>query len=170
MKEQIRAFIDGLIPLDYLLFGGSFVLFILLMILGILLRKKLLLALLLILLSFSILLLGPTLGYIKMHEHLFKNSVTMTSQKKLTYTKAIVLKGTLKNESKRNFSSCKIKASVYAVTSNKYKNYLKKLKPFQNASIVLEEIGVGQTKEFKMFIEPFTYSRDYNISLGADCK
>jgi len=170
MKEQIRVFIDGLIPLDYLLFGASFVLFIFFILIGILLRRRIILALFFILLGFLILLLGPTLGYIKMHKYLFKNSVTLTTQKKLTFTKAIVLKGSLKNESKRNFSSCKINASVYVVTSNKYKNYLKKLKPFQNTSIVLKDISVGQTKEFKMFIDPFTYSRDYNISIGADCK
>ena len=170
MKGKITAFIDGLIPLDYLLFGGSFVLFVLFIILGIVLRRKLFLAVVFILLAFSSLLLGPTLGYIKLHEYLFKNSVTLSSQKKLTFSEAVVVKGVLTNESKRFFQSCTITASAYAVTSNKYKNYLKKLKPFKKMSIVEENIGVSQSREFKIIVEPFRYAKDYNISLGADCR
>ena len=170
MKPKITAFIEGLISYDYALFAGSFTLFILFIILGILLRKKLFLAIFFILLAFSILLIGPTVGYVKLHEYLFKNSTELISQKRLEFTKAIVVKGTLTNESKKNFQSCTITASVYKVTSNKYKNYLKKLKPFKKMSIIEEDIAVSQTREFKIIVEPFTYNRDYNISLGADCK
>ena len=170
MKAKVSAFIEGLIPLDYVLFGTSFVLFILFIVIALLFRKKLLLLLLFVLLSFSTLILGPTLGFIKLHEYLFKNSVKLTSQKRLTFTEAIVVKGVVTNESKKNFKSCKITASVYSVTSNKYKNYLKKLKPFKKMSIIEKNIAVSQTREFKIIVEPFSYSKDYNISLGADCR
>jgi hypothetical protein len=170
MNSKFTTFIDGLISYDYILFGSVFVLFILFIIFTILLRRRVFLALLFFLLSFSILILGPTLGYIKMHEYLFKNTLTLKSQKKLSFTEAVMVKGRLTNESKFDFTSCKITASAYKVTSNKYKNYLLKFKPFQKASIVTDEIEKGSSVEFKIFIEPFTYSREYNISLGADCK
>ena len=170
MKHKISAFIEGLITYDYILFGTSFVLFLIFIILGIILRKKLLLTILFIFLAFAILLLAPTLGYIKMHDTLFKNSTELISQKRLEFTQAVVVKGRLTNESSREFTECKITASAYKVTSNKYKNYLKKLKPFKKMSIIEEYIAVSETREFKIIVEPFTYSRDYNISLGADCK
>ena len=170
MKSKITAFIEGLITYDYLLFAGVFLLFILFIILGIALRKKIGVALLFILIAFATLLLGPTLGYVKLHEYLFKNSTKLISQKKLNFTEAVVIKGSVKNESKKNFQSCKIIASAYSVTSNKYKNYLKKFKPFENMSIVEYNISKGETRNFKIIMEPFTYSRDYNISLGADCR
>lgn len=170
MKTKILSFVDGLIMYDYLLFGGAFVLFILFIVLAILLRHKTVLGVFLVLLGFSILLILPTVGYVKMHEHLFKNSTTLISQKKLLFSEAVVVIGSLTNESKRDFSSCKITASAYKVTSNKYKNYLKKLKPFQKMSIFEEDIPVGQTRNFKIIVEPFRYTRDYNISLGADCR
>ena len=170
MKHKILAFIDGLITYDYFLFAAVFVLFLLFIILGIVLRKKVVVALIFILLAFSILLLGPTVGYIKMHEILFKNSVELISQKRLEFTQAVVVKGKITNESKKDFKECYITASAYKVTSNKYKNYLKKLKPFQKMSIIQSDILVSQTREFKIIIEPFTYKYDYNISLGADCK
>jgi hypothetical protein len=170
MKHKISAFIEGLITYDYILFGTSFVLFLIFIILGIILRKKLVLTILFIFLAFVILLLGATLGYIKMHDTLFKNSTELISQKRLEFTQAVVVKGRLTNESSREFTECKITASAYKVTSNKYKNYLKKLKPFKKMSIIEEYIAVSETREFKIIVEPFTYSRDYNISLGADCK
>jgi len=170
MKTKITAFIDGLITYDYILFGGSFVLFILFIILAIVLRRKTTIAVIFVLLGFVVLVAGPTIGYIKMHEYLFKNSVTLISQKKLSYSKAVVVKGKLTNESKLNFKSCKITASAYKVTKNKYRNYLLKLKPFKKMSIDELDIPKGSTINFKIFVEPFTYAKDYNISLGADCK
>jgi len=170
VKAKIIAFIENLILYDYILFGGVFVLFILFIILGIILRKKIFLAVLLILLAFAILILGPTLGYQEMHKFLFKNATTITSQKKLEFTQAIVVKGTLKNESKFNFSTCRITTKVHKVSKNEYKNYLYAFKTIQKASILEENIVKGQTINFKLFIEPFTYSKDYNLSIGAKCK
>ena len=170
MSSKITAFIDNLIVYDYILFGAVFLLFILFIILGIVLRKRPFFAVVFILLGFATLLLGPTLGFFKMHEMLFKNTTQLLSQKKLQYSEAVVIKGSVKNESKRNFSACKITASAYGVSSNALKNYLKKLKPFQKMSILEENIARSQTREFKIIVEPFRYSKDYNISLKADCR
>jgi hypothetical protein len=170
MNSKITLFIDGLIKWDYLLFGSVFVLFLLFIILGIVLRKKLILAILFLLLGFSILLLGPTLGYMKLHETLFKNSTLLQSQKRLQFSEAVVVKGSVTNESNRDFKECKITASAYALSSNKLKNYLKKFKPFKKMSIIETNIAKSETREFKIIVEPFRYSKDYNISLGADCR
>lgn len=72
MKEKIDAFIQGLIVYDYILFGSVFILFILFIVLSLLSKRKVGISVFFVLLSFSILLLGPTLGYIKMHQFLFK--------------------------------------------------------------------------------------------------
>ena len=170
MSTKVSTFIDELITYDYILFGASFGLFLLLIILAIVIRKKVALAIFFILLGFGVFTLGPTLGYFKMHDYLFKNSVTLISQKKLSFSEAVVVKGTLLNESKVNFTSCKITASAYKVSDNSYKNYIYKLKPFKNMSIVEYDIKKGQSIDFKIFIEPFTYSKDYNVSLEADCR
>ena len=170
MKEKITTFVNGLITYDYILFGSVFGIFLLLLILAILLRNKLGLAIFILLLSFSVLILGPTLGYIKMHEYLFKNSTKLTSQKKLEFVKAIVVKGSLTNESKFDFKSCKITANVYKASKNELKNYIYQFKPLKKMSILEENISKGSTIDFKILVEPFTYSKDYNISLGAKCK
>ncbi|UCM99948.1 DUF2393 domain-containing protein [Sulfurimonas sp. SWIR-19] len=170
MKEKLLAFIHGLITYDYILFGVSFLLFLLFIILALLLRKKIILALFFVLFGFAIFLLGPTLGYIEMHKYLFKNSVRLLSQKRLHFVEALVVKGSITNESKFDFSECKITAKVYRVTKNRYKNYLLRLKPFQKMSILEPDIPQGQTREFKIIIEPFVYKKDYNVSLEGNCK
>lgn len=170
MESEITAFIDGLIMHDYILFGSAFVLFILFIILGLVLRKKIGLAVFLIIIAFSTLILAPTLGYTKLHAYLFKNTTTITKQKKLEFTEAIVINGTLVNESKYDFKSCKITANVHQVSKNEIKNYLLKFKTINKMSIVEEDILKGETINFKMIVEPFTYKRDYSITIGADCK
>ena len=170
IQEKITAFINELVIYDYILFSSVFALFLLFIILAIILRKKVFLSIFLLLLSFSILTLGPTLGYIKMHEYLYKNSTKLLSQKRLSFTPAIVVNGTITNESKFDFSSCKITASAYKSSKNIIKKYIYPLKPLKKRSILQENINKGETREFKIIVEPFTYKKDYNISIKASCK
>ncbi len=170
MKEKITAFIHNLILYDYILFGSVLLVFILLLVLSILLRRKTLLCVFLLLSAFALLFLGPTLGYIKMHEFLFKNKTELLSQKKLNFTKAVVVKGVLTNESKFDFIECKITASAYKVSGNAVKDFLFPFNPFKKMSIVEEDIPKGNSRDFKIIVEPFTYSKEYNISLEASCR
>lgn len=170
MNPKVSAFIDELIIYDYVLFGSAFLLFILFIVLTIALRKKMGLAIFFLLVAFSTLLILPTYGYVAMHAYLFKNSLSLTHQQKLLYSDALLLRGTLKNESRFDFSSCEITAGAYKVTENKYKNYLLKFKPFIKSSISTPEIKQGEQYKFEFFVEPFYYKNDYNISLEADCK
>ena len=169
-KDIITSFIDNLIKYDYILFGSVFLIFIILIIIGILLRRKIGLSIFIVFLAFLMLFITPIVGYIKMHEYLFKNSVELKSQKKLTFTNAIVVKGSLTNESKFNFKSCNISASAYKVTGNVVKDLIYPFKPLQKTSIIEYDILRGDTIDFKIIVEPFTYTKDYNISIGAKCK
>jgi hypothetical protein len=170
MGSRFQNFVDSLISQDYMLFLGVLFLFLLFIILAVVLRNRLKIAIFLVLIAFSIVVIGPTYGYMKMHEILFKNSIELISQKKLNFVEAVVVKGKISNSSKRDFKECKITASAYKVTSNKFKNYIYQLKPFQKMSIVTDSILQGETKEFKIIVEPFRYQKDYNISLEGDCK
>jgi hypothetical protein len=170
VKEKITAFIHTLSMYDYILFGSAVFLFFFFIIVAILLRNRLGIALTFVILGFASLMLGPTVGYMELHKYLYKHSLTLLSYKKLHFTNAVVIYANLKNESKLDFKECVIKAQAYKVTKNKYKNYIYKLKPFQKMSIVQADIKKGESREIKMLMEPFSYARDFNISLGADCR
>jgi hypothetical protein len=170
MKSKIQAFLDSLIMYDYILFGAAFILFILFVILGIVLRKKIGLAVFFVLLAFSTLLLAPTLGRLEMHNFLFSNTTTLMSEKRLEFIPAIVVKGSLENTSKLNFKSCKITAKVHKVSKNPLKNYLFQFKTIKKMSIIKEDIAKGSSINYKIIVDPFTYSKDFSITLGAKCK
>lgn len=170
MKEKITNFVNGLIPYDYMLFGGIFFLFILLLIIAILFRNRMGLSIFFLLLSFIILILGPVIGYKVMHAQLFKATPKLHSQKKLEFVEAIVVRGSLTNESEFDFKSCKITAKVHKVSKNDLKNYIYQFKTLKKMSIVKENIPKGSSVDFKILVEPFSYSRDYNVTLGAKCK
>ncbi|MDY0123072.1 DUF2393 family protein [Sulfurimonas sp.] len=170
MSGTISKFINELIVYDYILFATLFLLFILFVTIGILFRNRGAIAILLILFAFTQLIVGSTYGYIKMHEFLFTNETAITSQKKLNFTQAIVLYGSVKNIADKDFSSCNITATVYKKSGNKIKDYILMLKPLNKMSIIEQGIVKDEKREFKMIIEPFIYGGDYNITLGAKCR
>jgi len=170
MKHKILAFMDSLIKYDYILFGSIFLIFFIFIILALVLRKKAGLSIFLVIFSFIFLMVAPIVGYAKMHTYLFKNELTLTSEKKLQYTKAIVVFGKLKNTSQRDFSVCKVTAIVNKSSKNEYKNYIYTFKPIMKMSIIEEDIVMGNEIDFKIIVEPFTYKYDYNITLEADCR
>ena len=170
MKAQLTAFLDQLILYDYLLFGGTILLFILFLLLAVLLHKRVLLFFVMVLLAFGVIIAGPTVGYTKLHAFIFKNSVSISEAKALEFTEALLVRGTLTNDSKRDFNVCKISVGAYKVANNFFLDTLYPLNPFQKASILLEHIPPGQEIDFKLFIEPFSYSWEYNISIGSECR
>lgn len=170
MREKLLAFTDSLIKYDYILFGSIVLTFFLLIVIALILRKKIGLSIFIVIFAFIFLLVAPFVGYNLIHKHLFKNELTLSSQKKLQFTNAVVVFGKLKNTSKLDFESCLITAFVNKQTSNKLKNYILTFKPIMKMSIVEEDITIGNEIDFKIIVEPFTYSRDYNISLKADCR
>jgi len=170
MKEKIVAFVHHLLIYDYILFGVSFTLFLLFIILAILLRNRFGIAVFSVLLGFAFLVLGPTVGYLELHKFLFKNTTQIISQKRLHFVDAILVRGTLRNESKFNFTECKVIATVYKSTSSRLKNYIYKIKPLKRSALILYNIPQGTTKKFNLFVEPFRYSKEYNLTLGASCR
>jgi len=170
MKHKFIVFMDSLISYDYILFGSIFLIFFILVVLALVLRKKIGLSIFLILLAFVFLLVAPIAGYTKMHNTIFKKELTLVSQKKLQFTQAAVVFGTLKNVSKKDFQSCLITAIVTKKSTNKYKNYIYGFKPIKKMSIIEEDIIMGNEIEFKIIVDPFTYQKDFNIKLEADCR
>lgn len=170
LKVRINTFISSLHTYDYILFGISGALFLLLLILAIILRKKTNLSLLLVLISFLILLLGPISGYLYIHSTLYKNEISQLYIKRLQFSEALVIKGKVTNLGKQSFNKCKISASTYKRPDGILEEIVYPLKPFQKKSILkIEALDINESLDFKMILEPFTYSKEYNVSVKAEC-
>lgn len=171
MKEHITDFIRHLLIYDYLLFGGIILVFILVLILAIVLRHKLGLAVFLVLVAFGILTAGPVAGYLILHQYLFKHAVVMQEAKALEFTEALLIRGEIENRSKRPFTECTLNAGVHKVTHNRFLDPLYPSFPFKKSSLHLTvTIKPGESAPFKLFVEPFRYSKEYNITLKANCR
>lgn len=171
MKAKITDFIHNLLIYDYLLFGGIFILFILLLTIAIFVRRRLGLAIFLVFLAFGVLSAGPVVGYVMLHKYLFKNHIVLHEVKALEFTEALLIKGDINNTSNRSFKECTVHAGVYKVTHNKYIDPLYPYIPFNRGVITLtKSIPPGKSEPFKLFIEPFRYTKDYNITVKADCQ
>ncbi len=171
MKEKLIVFFHGLILYDFILFGATGALFILLIILAVILRHRTAISITSIALGFIILILAPTLGYIKMHDYLFKNDIHVTQIKALEFTDALLIQGTLTNSSKRSFTTCAIKAGAYKISGNAFMDTFLPFAPFKKGSRTLDTImEPNATQSFKLFLEPFHYSKEYNITIRASCR
>ncbi len=171
MKATIIDFIHNLLIYDYLLFGGIFILFILLLTLAIVLRDRLGWAIFLVLVAFGVLTAGPVGGYIALHNYLFKNKIILHEVKALEFTEALLIKGDINNTSKRPFKECTINVGVHKVTHNQYIDRLYPYIPFKRSSMILKEsIPSGESESFKFLVEPFHYNKDFNITIKANCK
>lgn len=170
MKEKILVFLHSLTVYDLIYFGAVFLLFILLIVFVLFLRQRLIAALLLLLVAILEISLGPTIGFRFFHNTLFKNEIVLTKTKRLHFVKALVIKGKLKNISRFDFKSCLVQATVYKETHNKFKNLIFKLKPIKQADITIKDIPKGADGTFEFFIEPFTYKKDFNVSVKGVCR
>lgn len=171
MKTKLIDFIHNLILYDYLLFGGIILLFILLLVLAVIARERLVLAIVLVFLAFGILTGGSFFGYTMLHKYLFKHTISVSELKALEFTKALLIKGEITNRSKRTFQECTLDIGVHKVTHNRYVDPLYPYFPFKKTSIsVKQEIGPGENASFKLFVEPFRYTKEYNITIKGSCR
>jgi len=170
LKLTIQNFVASLHDYDYILFAISGALFFLILLLAIILRKKTGLSLFLVLISFIIIIAGPTVGYNYIHSTLFKTEITDLTIKRLEFSEAVVIKGTLTNLGKQPFTKCTISSKAYKGATSFLEELVYPLKPFLKTSILKQEdMNVSESVDFKMILEPFTYSKEYNISIKANC-
>jgi len=169
-KVILHNFINSLHQYDYILFSVSAALFLLLLLLAIVLREKTKLSLLIVLLSFVILIAGPIFGYKFVHDTLYKNKITDLKIKKLEFSQALVIKGKILNLGTQKFSTCRINAKAFQGATNFLEEIVFPFKPFSKMSIVKDEsLDINQSLDFKIILEPFTYSKEYNVSIKAEC-
>jgi len=170
LRSIINTFIATLNTYDYILFGISGALFLLILLLAIVLRKKVGLSLFLVLLAFIIIIAGPIVGYQYIHATLYKTEVSNLIIKKLEFSEAVVIKGSIKNLGKQRLINCQTSAKAYKGATNFLEEYVNPLKPFQKVSILKEvNLDINDSIDFKLMLEPFTYSKEYNISVKVDC-
>ena len=170
LKAIFQSFIETLHLYDYVFFSASAALFLLLLTLAIILRNRVGFSLFLVFLAFIILIAGPIVGYSYVHSSVYKTKISELSIKRLEFSQAVVIKGTLTNFGQQSFRKCTISSHAFKGADNFLEELVFPLKPFIKRSIIKEEnIDINKSIDFKLMLEPFTYSNEYNISVKVDC-
>jgi len=171
LKANFLDYVHALTLYDYVAFGWLLFLFLIILTLAILLgRKKPRLAISLIMMTILLMFVAPFGLKYFLDKTVRKVDVVMDKVSKLHFASSLIVTGHLSNDGKVPFQKCRINAKVFKIDENKYKNMLNSLKPLRNKTIVVDKnISQGEEAVFKIVFENFKTTKDYNVSLSAEC-
>ncbi len=171
LKGSFLDYLHALSLYDYVAFGWLLFLFLIILTLAILLgRRKPRLAIFLIMITILLMFIAPFGMKYFLDNTVRKVDVVMDKVSKLHFASSLIVSGHLRNEGKVPFQKCRINAKVFKIDENKYKNMLNSLKPLRNKTIVVDKnISEGEEAMFKIVFENFKTTKDYNVSLSAEC-
>lgn len=173
MQEKIinyfNNFAQSLTMYDYLGFAILLLVFILFIVLAILARNRIGTALFFSLFAFMLLIAGPFGVKFGFDQLIRKNSVGVEDYKKLVYSDSVTVDLNITNKGKIDFSKCEVKVFAVKDVKNSYLQHLYNLKPLARSTKVIEDIQIGQTKEFKSVIDNFTKQDGFNIRAKGEC-
>ena len=171
LKASILLYINNFGLYDYVGYALLILLFFIIILVSILLAKKSIISsLLMLVISFVVLFVGPFVLKSYLDDYLRPIQINTQMVKKLTFSDALVVTGDLTNTSKKNYSTCKVKISVLKQGSNKIKNLVNGLKPLRKKTIFINEpVDVNMTEDFRVVFDSYTYTKDINVSVDAEC-
>ncbi len=171
IKQNLLDYVHALTLYDYVAFGWLLFLFLIILTLAILLgRKKPTLALFLIMIVILLMFVAPFGMKYFLDTTVRKVDVVTDKISKLHFASSLIVTGHLINSGKVPYQKCRVNAKVFKINENKYRNILNNLKPLRNKTIVVDKnISEGQEAMFKIVFDKFTYSKEYNVTLSAEC-
>ncbi|NWF66748.1 MAG: DUF2393 family protein [Campylobacterales bacterium] len=167
----IKDFIDSLILYDYIGFGFVFILFLTLIFIAILLKRNTFLTLFFTILSFILLFTAPIGVPFCVDKYIKSPDINTTQIKELKFVDNLIIEGILINSGKVDYRKCRVVAKIYYKDKFIVKEYLNMLKPIYKRSINLENpIKRKEEVDFRMVIDNFKVSKEYEVYLKAECR
>jgi len=171
LKASLTDYIHTLTMYDYVAFGWLFGLLMMMILTALLSSKnKPKLASFLIFFSFILMFIGPVGTKLFLDKTIRKVEIIDQNSTKLNFSKLLVITGKIENHGKINLQKCYVNAKVLKVSDNKYLNFLYNLKPIRKRTIIAEaNISKDTAEEFKVVFEKFNYTKDYRVTVNAEC-
>jgi len=171
LKTSIITYLSHFGMYDYVGYAWLVLVFFTSLILTIFLTKKsTFLSIFMLFTSLALLFAGPFVLKHYLDKFLRAHSTKTTSVKRLNFTNALIVNGEITNTSKHSFSTCSVDISILKNSTNHIKNILNRLKPIREMTISIDKpIGIGETKEFRVVFDRYTYKQDVNVSVNSSC-
>jgi len=172
LKLSLLTYVKHLGFYDYLAFGWLLFTFIVLILLAVLVAKRSsALSLLLIIIALLLFILAPFVIEYKLNMALRTTSTEVTMVKKLVFSDSLIVEATIYNHSSKPFTMCLV--HTYITKQSKatgVKSLLTLLKPIANQSILVkEDIQKDDSIPYQAVFEDFTYSKEVNATVKAEC-
>ncbi len=157
--------------IDYITFTWFGIVAFLFLILGILLVKKYpTFAVIIIIVSLLSGAVGPFFIKWYINSAIRKSEFILKEAKQLNFTDTFIINGTIKNNSKKNFSTCRVYIGFYKLSKNKIKNYINNLRPAKTyIKTVKKPLKMGEQTDVRIVLENFKAAKDLNISGISEC-
>lgn len=172
LRAMLKSFLNLLTVYDYLAFGALFAFCVLLVLLGIMLRRLTFLSFVMTFLGFGALIVGPFFSYDFIRQTIYKSQIQVVKFKQLKFTKALVIDVRVANLSHKDFTRCNLTLSVYKKTddNSSFIERIRALRPLRKKRMVLEKnITAGLKSDVKIILEPFRYTKAFDIDLSGSC-
>lgn len=98
-------------------------------------------------------------------------AVEIVSSQKFHYSPILTVQTTVRNLSQKTFTMCLIQADINpSDTSKTVLPFLHSLKPIVNQSILVQKpFAKGETLEYEIVFDPFTYQGDVVVYVTTEC-
>ena len=171
IKARIADYLHHLTNYDYIAYGwllGVLVGFLLLAIA--LAGKSPKTALFMILLVLLLMVPGPFLMKYALDQTVRKTELTDLNTTQLSYAKNLIVLGKIKNRGRIDMEGCRVFADVVKLDSNRYKQFLYKLKPLRKQMLKIEKkLPKGEEMPYRIVFDNFDLKKKYNVIQSVEC-
>jgi hypothetical protein len=174
MKELFQNYLyhafHAMTKFDYMALGWVLFLSLLTIVLAAFIRHRGLSHFLLFL-GFTLFFMGPPALKVTLDRYIRAADVNVTEYKALHYTHALLVKGTITNRGKVDYSHCDLVVVVRHIEHNPIKAYIAKIKP---SFVAIKNwdgpLPVGDTQPFRILADGFNDKNgDFNLTIIPRC-
>ncbi len=172
MAEYLRSYIlyslHSLTKYDYMAIGWILFLALLLLVLAAIVKRRTL-SYTLLFLGLSLLFVGPVAVKGIMDRYLRAAEAKAEEAKLLTYSRSLLIEGSIKNSGDLDFGRCDLAILIYRPGDNFLKKIAARLRPIRTEIKPLDfRLAKGESKPFRIIVDHFN-THDFNLSLQPRC-
>ncbi|MBM0636727.1 DUF2393 domain-containing protein [Campylobacter sp. VicNov18] len=172
LREILLFYTTYLYLVDYMLILLVFFLFTCVLLLCVFLRHKPKIALFIIAFDIIICFLIYIYAYEFIDDKARSRKTTITDQKIIQSSNALIVDFSITNTSKNNFKECKITAKIFGdkmPNDSILEGYKKNFLPLRQKSQKIKDLKKNTTQFQRISFENFNYENNYTLRLNSEC-
>lgn len=169
--HSLIFYIEHLQGIDYVAFMVLFAIFFLFAIISfVLLFKNVGIGVLFIFILIVGLFVSPFVVKNLLNEHTRANELTMSYKKQLMFSDIFILQGSIKNRSKKSFSTCKIYTGFVKKSKSSFQKMLNNISPLYKRTTTLQKVLLpNESADFRIVYNNFRKNERLELVYKGEC-